>query len=1210
MSKPADHFNNRQKVLEFLVREIHGPSFQGKPLTIPGDEIDCSGTLNFQSWDEYSKSFVQAESRQEILKEEPPSKKYGVGVLFPDEEDDSVAESEDHEPDDAVEEAQVGILDDSVESGDALTSSYLEDLSTIQDRGNRKRQSDDDDEGIRLSNHPRPRSLGISFVATTINSVDLRIRVSAGRYEKKEGITINSGKGRAVRDWWLRIPISMSVDLSLDQFEQPNRYTFNSEQFESSGVGALDLEFEMVVRRPPVATGLPEDARLITVCLVNRTKHRHGYGPRDQSCLFQSYFSVEISQNGVGGIVRYPEMRYQNLDNEENSIDLLYRKRQTYATGHGCAADWSNPENGKVREVRADVLPAVETASTTPDVYRDHRQTDKIDVPMAPLAGLVPGDDGMRALIEVVDRYELWINQQKYDLEGLDSRFDKAGKDHMNQCTLALERMRSGLRLLKSNECARRAFQFANHAVLLQQVAGSNSLREPEWDPEECRIIIPQNHPGDPDTNDLPNNRGNWRPFQIAFLLMALESTFDGTHPDRELVELIWFPTGGGKTEAYLGLTAFSTFARRLKDKDDVGTNVIMRYTLRLLTAQQFQRAAGLLVAMEYLRQQNAQYLGTAEFAIGIWVGGETTSNSNKSATGNRKALIRRQFGTEYNFVLLKCPWCGCRMGPFLPNFRGKKGRKGSVPPGVLGLVESNGEVLLSCPDSRCRFGGDNHLPVYVVDDQIYDRRPSLVIGTVDKFAALAWKPSARSVFGLNEDGERTVSPPQLIVQDELHLISGPLGSMVGLYETAVEALATDLRNPGSPIRPKIVGATATTRAYKKQIRALYARDRSCLFPPPGLDESDSFFAHNALGPDGKNLPGRLYVGIHATAFSSDLTVQVRVFAALLAASVLLDKGQARDPWWTLLVFYNSLRELGGALTLFHADIPERIWQICRSNGVSKADQRYMRRVLELTGRLRNVEVPEAIEKLETTTGGKARPVDACLASNIIEVGVDIDRLSLMAVAGQPKTTAQYIQATGRVGRRWWERPGLIITLLSARKPRDRSHYESFRTYHERLYAQVEPSSVTPFTRPALLRALHAVMASILRQRFGQGIATSPQNVSDEMLVELRSILNTRVSKVDGVQQADLERRLNRLLIEWNSWDPVHWEASAKADQPSLLRRAGSYYPQLWLSQSWSTPSSMRNVDAECRPEITTLYLEQNQTEAEADIAGETESTN
>jgi ATP-dependent helicase YprA (DUF1998 family) len=424
-----------------------------------------------------------------------------------------------------------------------------------------------------------------------------------------------------------------------------------------------------------------------------------------------------------------------------------------------------------------------------------------------------------------------------------------------------------------------------------------------------------------------------------------------------------------------------------------------------------------------------------------------------------------------------------------------------------------------------------------------------------------------------------------LIIQDEFHLISGPLGSMVGLYESVIEALCTDQRGP-VPIKPKIVSSTATIRRYAEQTAAIYARDAVALFPPPGLDASDSFFSVWARGKNGKLLPGRRYVGVHAPALGSMQSVQVRTAASLLQGAAALPEDE-RDPWWTSLWFFNSLRELGNSLSLLQADIPDYLVGLRQRDGL--ADIRFPRAIMELTGRRRNDEIPKAIDQLSASYGsGKA--MDVCLSSNIIEVGVDIDRLSLMTIVGQPKTTAQYIQVSGRIGRRWDERPGLVVTLYGAGKPRDRSHFERFRSYHERLYAQVEPTSVTPFALPAMRRALHAVLIAYVRLTGPGGLPPWPFPV--ELAEEAAGILRERATLVEPEEADVAEDRLAQILSEWQHWQRAEWEADPTSGDPlnGLMRYAGSAAPGDQGATSWEVPTSMRNVDAACRAAITTSY--------------------
>lgn len=669
-------------------------------------------------------------------------------------------------------------------------------------------------------------------------------------------------------------------------------------------------------------------------------------------------------------------------------------------------------------------------------------------------------------------------------MDDLAEEHRETAERHLSLCSQAADRMAAGIELLMQDPTAAQAFKLANHAILLQQLRSRQPLRKVKVD--KTGRYRTDGSLTSPSWQQAPD-RGKWRAFQIAFLLATLPSVTDPSHDERQQVELIWFPTGGGKTEAYLGLSAFGLFLRRLRDPVDIGTEIIMRYTLRLLTTQQFLRAGSLICAMEHLRKSHTDTLGAQPFMIGAWLGGDSTPNTRASAIRELRALNR--YPNQANkFLLLRCPWCAAQMGP-VPKERGAP----RASPKVAGYKVQGPTVVLHCPDRACEFSVG--LPLLVIDEDIYQSPPSLVIGTVDKFALLAWKPDARAIFGIDPSGNRTGSPPRLIIQDELHLIAGPLGSMVGLYEGVIEALSTDRREE-SIAQPKIVCSTATIRRYEQQTHALYGRDQVALFPPPGLDAGDSFFARYDMDAEGDKRPGRIYIGVHGGGLGSIQTAQVRTFAALLQApTVLSSKG--RDPWWTLLAFFNSLRELGTSLSLVQSDIPDYLWVLKNRYGLDYSQLRHIRTTKELTGRLSHDQIPRAIEELERTASQRSC-LDICLASSIIEVGIDIDRLSLIAVFGQPKTTSQYIQVTGRIGRRR-DRPGLVVTILSPSKPRDRSHFERFRSYHERLYAQVEPTSVTPYASPVLDRALHAALCAYVRQA---GPADLPPWPVPERLIE------------------------------------------------------------------------------------------------------------
>jgi hypothetical protein len=1191
MSTATDPIADRRRMLRVLREEVLGPSVTGRVLP-------DGHALEFDNQEEFYGPHIQAGSRNEIAKGESPRRRFGAGILFPAGSQVKTI---------PVDPEQAGTAADEVTKAAAaelLSENARKKLEAAAERTRTggTTEQEGDEMGITLANEFRPSSTGLSFLASLPPSAALRVRVKAGRYRSRPA-NLRKPDGKLIpANWWFRSLVVFDAMFSGDQLRESSGLLAPL-AVKARNAQGLNLEIKILSRPLPGRAGAPKTSRLLTVSVVNRTAlaglvsgdEEHGT-PLDEICAFQVEFSVTLL--GGGKVLPYPERLDEQMDEEEESLALLYRGQQTFATGHGCAADWrtikDNPE--LAWKLRGLPFPVVEVPSISPDLYRDKEMKDRILVAMQPLAGLVPGDDGLAAVREIVDRYGEWIRQKKKGLAGLGGHLE-TGERHLKDCGKCHDRMLEGLKLLTGDAKVREAFQLANHAIWLQQQRSFRSARAARFDPVEMRLAFEAAPP-------VPAGRGSWRPFQIAFLLMSLPSAVDGKAPDRDTVELIWFPTGGGKTEAYLGLTAFALFHRRLTDPLDDGTHVLMRYTLRLLTAQQFQRACGLICAMDHLRRSpTGVRLGLRPFGIGIWLGGDTTPNTRETALASFRDLDRGDPDADYNFIVLRCPWCGVQMGPIdgpaRPAVRGRRGPAAPPEaPRLLGLQQREGTVVLHCPDPSCEY--HHALPILVIDQDLYAAPPDLVIGTVDKFASLAWKREARSLFGIGPDGSRVKSPPGLIIQDELHLITGPLGSMAGLYEVLIEELCTD-RSGGKEVRPKIISSTATTRRYQQQIQDLYNREDTCLFPPPGLEAGDSFFAAYAREPDGRLSRGRQYAGVSASSYPSGLTTNVRVLASLLQGARLLEDGEARDPWWTLLIFFNSLRELGNSLTLFQGDIPERIREISRrclpdpkqpvdpKTGRPKPVVRYIDNPLELTGRILSSEVPKAIAQLEAVYKSDDKAVDVCLASNIIEVGVDIDRLSLMAVAGQPKTTAQYIQVTGRVGRRQ-DRPGLVAMIYSAAKPRDRSHYERFRSYHERLYAQVEPASVTPFTRPVLERALHAVMAGYVRQFGTEAYDDTPCPLPAAELERLKKLVLARVKVIDPGALETAREIFDQRVREWSTWNPPRWDPKSDLDNPSLLRYTSMYYPPTWEGMSWSTPTSMRSVDAMCQPEITLLY--------------------
>ena len=1159
----TDHVATRKQLLRALREELVGPDPRGS-------EIEPVAGKVFEKFADAVQPHRQAKTGEEILTLTSPNQRYGVGVLYPMEDR--------NRPEENPLAAEVSELLAEDQAGDVPDLPDHTDNSDV----------DDDDFDLSSANTYRPSSMGVSFLALLPTGSELVIELphlhettglaTNGHYEPLE--VLSGTKDGYRHTWWLRRPLEGRRVVASQRLCEPGNQQVKESLELTTASSTLKLNVE-ILSRPH---GTDPNQRLLTVCLVNRSETATTFRETDLRSLFQTYFRVSVTHpEGQASILPYPGPPLKALEPEVQGISLLYRNACTYATGHGCAADWQTPihNSQNVTWVSAECLPTTEVSGTTPDIRDENNKP--VRVKMADMGHLELGDAGFKSLQEIVHLYESWITKQRDRISGLNPELQETATRHMNECERCAGRMKEGLEYLRTNTLARQAFQMANQAILMQQIRNRLPVRSIGWNFKDQKLTFSE--PFIPVGNeDLDTTRGYWRAFQIAFLLMSVQSTGEQDLKEREEVELIWFPTGGGKTEAYLGLAAFSMFLRRLRNPRDAGVSVLMRYTLRLLTAQQFQRAASLITAMEYLRRQKKALLGEVAYSIAIWVGSPTTPNSQEKALENLRSLAQGSKFATNDLLITKCPWCGCQMGP-VPYKHGKHKELDAIKKAqiVPGYKKQGSTVAFFCPDPACDFS--NTLPIYVIDEDIYERRPSLVIGTVDKFAMLTWKPEARSLFGLNSSGQRDASPPGLIIQDELHLIAGPLGSMVGLFEGLIEELCTDRRSE-HPVRSKIVCSTATIRRYKEQILALYARDGVTLFPPPGLDAQDSFFAREDTNEDGTRRPGKMYVGVHAPGLGSLQTVQVRAFSSLLQMPLNLTQ-EEQDPWWTLLTFFNSLRELGEALSLFQSDILEHLNVIQTRTG--EKQRRYLNHVLELTSRLSSEEVPKALEELgiTRTSADFKKVIDVCLASNIIEVGVDIDRLSLMAIVGQPKSTSQYIQVSGRVGRRA-ERPGMVVTLYSASKPRDRSHFEKFRSYHERLYAHVEPTSVTPFSPPAIDRALHAVMIAYARQTVPEAQAQRASPIPLMQLETFKKLLLERVLHVDKEEYGNVEKTLEKRIADWTRRQPQLYSPPYKqqiTDSP-LMYAAGTYVPPDWKSRIWSTPQSMRNVDSECLVQI------------------------
>lgn len=858
------------------------------------------------------------------------------------------------------------------------------------------------------------------------------------------------------------------------------------------------------------------------------------------SSLFQ--VELEVSAAADGRIEEYDTTRSLELDDESAELRLRYRNRRIYAVGHGMAADWELVDESCTRvwlePVPAHIVPAIETVGFKADAPEAEA------LKLSKLAQIDSAPDQVIASLNAfVDAFERWVTTQR-------GRVGSFGPDGpvadriVERSEESLARMRKAVDLLKDDgeQHLRTAFALAMEAMRLQMLRSSNG--EPQW-----------------------------RPFQLGFLLVALASTVDDRHDDRELVDLIWFPTGGGKTEAYLGLAAIEIFHRRLEHGTaGGGTAVITRYTLRLLTAQQFQRAAALICAMELLRRPgplgDGRARGMAPFTIGLWVGNEVTPGTLAEAKAALDRLHKAARPEEANqFQVESCPWCE---SPMVPAAR-------SHDRSMYGVKLVGREVVIHCTNSACEF--HDELPLLVVDEVIYSTPPTILLATVDKFARLQFKPEAGRLLGLGTSYRQ----PSLIIQDELHLLSGPLGTTVAVFDAVLQILLSI----GGAV-PKIVASTATIRASAEQTKGLYGR-KVALYPASGLDDDRTFFSRPVSTGE-----GRMYVGLMPQALSQ-VSAMVSASAPLIEIPEVLDKDSnvdsSRDAYWTAVMYHNSLRELGRTGTLVVDDVNARL--LPRSERLDIPLRRVRAdRVLELTSRRGPEELPNDLRDLKRSVDESDDAVDVVLSSNMLSVGIDIPRLALMLMVGQPKTTAEYIQATSRVGRGHVR--GIVTTLFRSNRARDRSHFETFRGYHEALYRNVEPTSVTPWSLASRERSLAGALVALIRHTIpalsanGSAARLDLSNPSQHATVtSLVDAFSRRIELADDDELDDTAARLWSLLRDWDRRASAARAAGeellydrTKSQDVALLKRFGQ------TGEGWLVADSMRSVEPNVAVEV------------------------
>lgn len=1025
---------------------------------------------------------------------------------------------------------------------------------------------DDDNEPISTTRFQLPSSIGISFyVESRLEGICLD--VTWGDYTKETEKTIGKDEKEHSHTVYKRIPEHETVCVKFSDFGRAKEYPL-----------VKDSNVHVHVSRITLKDGYS----LVTAYVVNK---RENPANDVEGLMFQVNIRAHAEDSSAVFIAEHICRNVLATD------EFYFEQRPIMGRGRGCAAVWGKTENGRTDYVESAFIPEYEYPGVSPALKGfapDYFSTWR-------MSGKGKKSETIQKLNTLAASYEKWIDETLAGSSGMkDSRFrDEIGNTVIGHCRDALRRIRDGIHIIETDDIAFEAFSFMNSVIHMQNSIKNYAKKHGQG--IECSF------------NDffIPGRSGfvefAWRPFQIAFILMNLKGIVHPEDRERDIVDLLYFPTGGGKTEAYLGLMAFTIANRRLRASEsdeynrDGGVTIILRYTLRLLTTQQRDRITKMVIAAEWVRREVCKKcveekvypkLGKEPISIGFWVGGGVTPNrfddlkdqpDNLGGVQSQKNLIYKQ--------LLTCPFCG---KPLTKD--------------EFVIDPDKKSVEIYCSDKHCKFH-NIPIPVYLVDEEIYAKCPTIILSTVDKFARLPWDEKTNALFGrvdrkCSRDGYVAIGvkhpkrhnqkdrlpaakvmpvkpflPPELIIQDELHLITGPLGTVYGGYETIIEDLCTH-----DGVKPKYVVSTATIKNADNQAKSLYARKVTKQFPPNGFEIGDSFFIREIPVEED---PFRKYVGICAPGQSMK-TALLRTYAIILQKAYMLsledEYKEVIDPYYSLIGYFNSIRELGGAVRLLQDDIPDRIKRIGKRYESEK--RRFLNKNEEITSRMSSWKIPEKLNQLELHYTEKNH-IDTAVATNMIAVGMDVDRLGLMVVTGQPKQNSEYIQATSRIGR---AHPGLVVTLYNAYRPRDLSHYENFTGYHAQLYRFVEGTTATPFSARARDRVLHALVISAIRLLYPQMAknedAKEIASLSQEQIDVVKGMILDRIKIVKPSARAEASDEIDK-FIDW-------WKLQAAQAKPlryyvvgtEKYNRLMNGYEQPHSESEKPTLRSMRDVES------------------------------
>lgn len=1020
-----------------------------------------------------------------------------------------------------------------------------------------------------------------------------------------------------------------------------------------------------------VYTNKKEKFQTLNVFVTNQAKVQGSDFIIDSLCVFQP--TIRLTAPDSSKIFQNISRLTERMINEQTPSDrkplFRFRNIKHFAQGRNCAVKWNLEEREENTDwVETTFIPYYYAPEIKP---RDPSDELKKSLNMKELSKITNYSKYKIILEPLIQGYKAWIaelekREKEWEKDTSEKILEKnfinseanIPKDIILECKDALERIKEGIEIISTEPLVGESFRFANEVMY-------HNISHSDWAKKNKEKISK----GQQIKEDGPaiTFTAEWKLFQLAFLLLTIESITNLNSRNRKTTDLLWFPTGGGKTEAYYGVIAFTLAYRRIRGyskKDEVsnsleeeldryGISVIMRYTYRLLTLQQFQRAITLFCACEYVRMSNPENIkkfGSIPFLVGLWVGRDTTPNSFSKAKERIKQRRENQnskFDTSDPIQLLNCPWCGRELNAFNYEFEYEYDNPETLKPK---------RIRIRC-NKKCFFGkpgnSERVLPVVFVDEDVRNLCPSLLISTVDKFAQITWNWRYATFFGnvsqyCQEHGyrpgnipssntndrcshptpkkftngnlekikvvsvNRKLTPPELIIQDELHLISGPLGTLTGIYETAVDILCTS----ESGIRPKIIASTATTKKSNKQIKDLFNSCETKIFPPQGFEFGDSYFAKILKIND--EHPGKLHVGVCSTSMSG-VNVDSRITACILRKIRHIRENKEKfhfdgkelkftdddiDPYFTLVSYYNTIKDLGGAMRKYEDTVPDYTGVIIettenRFDKLNIAEKKPIKtiRKKELTGRVNATDIPDILQNIETKLPNE-KTLDALLCTNMLSVGVDVDRLGVMEINGQPKSTSEYIQAAGRIGRKF---PGIVITNYTYIRPRDLSYFENFIQFHSTYHKSVEPGTVTPFSSRARDRGLSGIFIALCR--LNSNILSDEPDQFDssnpkiyEIVEKIKKQILARVSDVDEKELEETEKDLKNIEKKWNA-ARMHYKEWTSENNPKLKYRRNPYTNKTESNEFYLLNSSRNSFDER------TFVVPESLREAESEIS-------